>query len=95
MIWCDDYKHSTFNFAASSTDASLSPSLLGAFTSNPISSACLSLEFDSVCFSYQAHSSGSVAAFAEFIQEAIHLLQSHFKTEPSLCHYCIDHVEVR
>ncbi|KAG6466229.1 conserved oligomeric Golgi complex subunit 5-like [Zingiber officinale] len=67
--------------AASSADASSSPSPLEAFASDPIFSAFLSPEFDSVRFSSQALSSGSAAALAESLQDAIRLLQSHLRKE--------------
>ncbi|KAG6469387.1 hypothetical protein ZIOFF_074102 [Zingiber officinale] len=72
---------STSNTAASSADASRSPSPLEAFASDPIFSAFLSPEFDSDRFSSQALSSGSVAALAESLQDAIRLIQSHLRME--------------
>ncbi|CAL9171740.1 unnamed protein product [Musa hybrid cultivar] len=60
-------------------DASSSP--LDAFASDPVFSAFLSPDFDSARFSSQALSSGSAAAFAESLQDAVHLLQGHLRSE--------------
>ncbi|KAG6471119.1 hypothetical protein ZIOFF_072216 [Zingiber officinale] len=86
---------STSNTAASSADASRSPSPLEAFASDPIFSAFLSPEFDSDRFSSQALSSGSVAALAESLQDAIRLIQSHLRMESSLRRSRLDLAEPR
>ncbi|PKA62218.1 hypothetical protein AXF42_Ash015103 [Apostasia shenzhenica] len=65
--------------AAAAAAASVSP--LETFASDPIFSAFLSPEFDSARFSSQALSSGSAAARAESLQEAIRLLQKHLRAE--------------
>ncbi|WOK96026.1 conserved oligomeric Golgi complex subunit 5 [Canna indica] len=58
-----------------------SPSPLDTFASDPVFSAFLSPEFDSARFSSQALSSGSAAALAESLQDAVRVLQTHLRSE--------------
>ncbi|XP_010924233.1 conserved oligomeric Golgi complex subunit 5 [Elaeis guineensis] len=61
----------------SSSDASP----LDTFASDPVFSDFLSSDFDSARFSSQALSSGSAAARAESLQDAIRLLEKHLRSE--------------